>query len=63
MVILYTLLSILLIVAGGVGLFVTLTGSEVGTVVWMQGAITFGVFLLIGLVIIIGLLTFLVEHD
>ena len=63
MVILYTLISLLLIISGGVGLFITLTGSEVGSVVWVQGTITFGVFILIGITVIIGLLTFLVEHD
>lgn len=63
MVILYTLISILLLIAGGVGLFVTYTGSELGTTVWIQGTITYGVFLLIGVMVVISLLTVLVEHD
>lgn len=63
MLIIYPLVSILLLVAGGAGLFVTLGGSEFASTIWLQGVITFGVFLLIGLIILITLLTVLVEHE
>lgn len=63
MLILYPLISIILLVAGSAGLFVTLSGSEFAGTIWLQGVITFGVFLLIGLTILITLLTVLVEHE
>jgi len=63
MVILYTLISILLLVAGSVGLFITYTGSEFGSTIWLQGTITYGVFIIISVMILVSLLTVLTEHD
>ena len=63
MLIIYPLISIILLVAGGAGLFITLTGAETASTVWLQGVIVFGVFLLIGLTVLITLLTVLVEHE
>jgi len=63
MVILYTLISILLLVGGSVGLVITYTGSEFGSTLWLQGTITYGVFIIISVIILISLLTVLIEHD
>ena len=63
MVILYTLIMLVLIIGGSVGLFVTYTGSEFGDTIWAQGTVTYGVFIIIAVMILIGLLTFLIEHD
>lgn len=63
MLILYTLISILLLVAGSVGLFITYTGSDFGSTIWTQGTITYGVFIIIAVAILVGLLTIVTERD
>ena len=46
-------IGLLLLIAGGVGLFVTNTNFIFGDPVWIQGNIAFGTFAFIGLVIIL----------
>ena len=60
---LFSLISILLLVAGSVGLVITYIGSEFGSTIWLQGTITYGAFLLIGLAIFITFLSILFEGE
>jgi hypothetical protein len=60
---LLSFLSILLIVAGGVGLFITYQWSDFLSTIWLQGTVTYGAFLIIGLAIFITLLSILFEGD
>ncbi len=49
------ILGLVLLIAGSVGLVVTNTGAEVGSLNWTQGNITFATFTVVG----IGMLIFL----
>ena len=51
--IIFALIGLLLLVAGGIGLFFTHTSLASGSAVWVQGNITYGTFSILGLVIII----------
>jgi hypothetical protein len=46
-------IGLFLILAGGVGLFVTNTNLAFGDTLWIQGIITYGVFTIIGIAIVI----------
>jgi len=50
---LMTFISLLLLIVGGIGLFVTFTNFTVGDPHWIQGILTFGVFTVLGLVTIV----------
>jgi len=63
MLILYSLISIVLLVAGSVGLFITYTGSDFGSTIWLQGTVTYGAFIIIAVAILVGLLTIVTERD
>jgi len=53
MVILFTIVGLLLLVAGGAGLFLTYTNFPPATLDWIEGNLTYGVFTVLGLAIII----------
>jgi hypothetical protein len=63
MLILYSFISIVLLVAGSVGLFITFTGFDFGSTIWLQGIINNGVFIVIAVAILVGLLTIVTERD
>lgn len=46
-------IGLFLILAGGIGLFVTTTNLALGDTLWIQGIITYGVFTIIGIAIVI----------
>jgi len=60
-VILSTIIGIILFFAGGVGLTITFINYDVASLPWINGLLTYGVFALLGLAVIIFLL--LVPHD
>ncbi len=53
MVILFTIVGLLLLVAGGAGLFLTYTNFPLATLDWIEGNLTYGVFVVLGLATII----------
>ena len=57
------LLGLIFLVGGGIGLFQVNVNQVSGTDIWMYGNITFGVFTLVGLMIIIFLALFNAEID
>ena len=58
MFIAFTILALIFLIAGVVGLFYTNTALIVGNPNWIQGNITFGTFTIIGLVAIVILTIF-----
>ncbi len=46
-------LGIILLISGGIGLFIINTNYPAGDLIWIQGNLTYGVFTLFGLVITI----------
>ncbi len=46
-------IGILLLISGGIGLFITNLNYPAGDLTWIQGNLTYGVFTLIGLAITI----------
>ncbi|MFC1972332.1 hypothetical protein ACFLVE_02880 [Chloroflexota bacterium] len=55
MEILFTIIGLVLLCSGGAGLFLTLTNYPSASLAWIEGTLTYGVFFLLGLVIIIVL--------
>ena len=53
MVILFTIMGLVLLVAGGTGLFLTYANYPMATLDWIEGNLTYGVFTLLGLATII----------
>jgi hypothetical protein len=53
MVILFTIMGLVLLVAGGTGLFLTYAHYPMATLDWIEGNLTYGVFTLLGLATII----------
>ena len=53
MIILGTIVGILLFVAGCVGVALTWINYNLGSLHWIEGLLTFGVFALVGLAVII----------
>jgi hypothetical protein len=53
MAILFTIIGLILLVAGGVGLVITHTNYPSASLNWIEGNLTYGVFTLIGIAIII----------
>ncbi|HEY51784.1 MAG TPA: hypothetical protein G4O20_08285 [Dehalococcoidia bacterium] len=47
-------IGILLLISGGIGLFVVNLNYSAGDLIWIQGNLTYGVFTLIGLAITIS---------
>ncbi len=57
------ILGLIFLVAGGIGLFHVNVNLISGTDLWIYGNITFGVFTLVGIMIIIFLAIFNAEID
>jgi len=53
MIILFTIVGLLLLIAGGAGLFLTYTNFPLATLDWIEGNLIYGVFIVVGLAIII----------
>ena len=53
MVILGTIVGLLLLAAGGVGLILTWINYPVSSLDWIEGLITYGVFTLLGIAMIV----------
>ena len=53
MVIIFTIVGILLLVAGGIGLFLTYSNFPLATLDWINGNLTYGMFTVLGIAIII----------
>ena len=53
MVILFTIVGLLLLTAGSVGLVITNTNFPAATLEWIDGNLTYGVFTILGIVTII----------
>ncbi len=47
-------IGILLLISGGIGLFIVNLNYSVGELIWIQGNLTYGVFALVGLAITIS---------
>ena len=53
MAILFTIVGLLLLVAGGIGLFLTYANFPPATLDWIEGNLTYGIFTILGLAVII----------
>lgn len=63
MVILFTFTSLVLLICGSIGLFVTYTNFAIGSVDWILGSVTHIPLVLMGLSIIIFLASTPIERD
>ena len=52
MIILFVIVGLLLLVAGGIGLSLTYANFSMATLDWIEGNLTYGVFIVLGLAII-----------
>ena len=52
--ILLPFIGVILLISGGIGLFLVNLNYPVGDLLWMQGNLTYGIFTLIGLAITIS---------
>ena len=52
MIILFAIVGLLLLVAGGIGLSLTYANFTLATLEWIEGNLTYGVFIVLGLAII-----------
>ncbi len=53
MVILFTIVGLILLIAGGTGLFHTYTNYSVAALGWIERSLTYGIFVILGLAAII----------
>ena len=53
MAIIFTIVGLILLIAGGAGLFHTYTNYSVAALGWIEGNLTYGVFVILGLAAII----------
>ncbi len=53
MAILFTIVGLILLIAGGAGLYLTYTNYELAAIEWINGSLTYGVFVILGLAAII----------
>jgi hypothetical protein len=63
MLILFLILALIFFIGGGVGLFHVNVNMVSGTDLWICGNITFGVFLAVGIVIIIFMAIFNAQFE
>jgi hypothetical protein len=57
------IMALIFLIAGGIGLFHVNVNLGVGTNLWIYGNITFGVFTIVGIALIIFLALFNQEFD
>jgi hypothetical protein len=55
MEILFIIVGLILLLSGGAGLFLTLTSYAVDSLAWLEGILTYGVFFLLGITVIVVL--------
>ena len=53
MEVLFAIVGILLLVAGGIGLVLTYSNYPIVTLEWIEGTLTYGVFVILGLAAIV----------
>ena len=53
MEVLFTIIGIILLVAGGIGIFLTCSNYPLATLDWIEGILTFGVFTILGVATIV----------
>jgi hypothetical protein len=63
MFILFMILALILLVAGGVGLFHVNINLAAGTNLWIYGNITFGTFTVVGIAVLLFMALFNKEFD
>ncbi len=63
MFILFMILALILLIAGGVGLFHTNINLAAGTNLWIYGNITFGTFTIVGIAVLIFMALFNKEFE
>ena len=63
MLLFFTILGLIFLISGGVGLFHVNTHLASGTDLWIYGNITFGTFAVFGLAILIFIAIFNIEFD
>ncbi|HUT67881.1 MAG TPA: hypothetical protein VMW86_04955 [Dehalococcoidales bacterium] len=63
MFIFFMILALILLIAGGIGLFHVNVNLASGTNLWIYGNITFGVFTIVGIAILVFLALFNREFD
>ena len=56
-------IGILLLISGGIGLFIVNLNYPAGDLIWMQGNLTYGIFTLIGLAITISYMVSGLERE
>lgn len=56
MALLFTIVWITLVIAGGIGLFLTWANYSVATLDWIEGTLTYGVFVILGLAVIVSMI-------
>ena len=63
MPIIFLILALIFLIGGGAGLFYTYVYQVAGTDLWIYGNIAFGVFLAVGIVIIIFMALFNTQFE
>ena len=63
MFVFFMIMALIFLIAGGIGLFHVNVNLGAGTNLWIYGNITFGVFTIVGLALIIFLALFNQEFD
>ncbi|MCK4274826.1 MAG: hypothetical protein KAW90_08015 [Dehalococcoidales bacterium] len=63
MLVFFTIMALIFLIAGGIGLFYTNVNLGSGSALWVFGNITFGVFTIVGIALIIFLALFNTEFD
>jgi hypothetical protein len=63
MFIFFMIFGLILLIAGGAGLFYTYTNIVMGAPLWIIGSIAFGTFVLLGIGVLIFLAIFNSEFD
>jgi len=63
MLVFFTIMALIFLIAGGIGLFYTNVNLGSGSTLWVFGNITFGVFTIVGIALIIFLALFNQEFD
>jgi hypothetical protein len=63
MIIFFTIMALVFLITGSIGLFYTNTNVVSGTTLWVFGNLTFGIFTFFGLAIIVFMAIFNAEFD
>lgn len=63
MFIIFMILGLIFLISGGVGLFYTNINLASGTHLWIYGNITFGTFIVVGIIVLLFMAIFNKEFD